>query len=291
MRANFITSFAPLVLLVSLAQIGLASDFPCSGEAASHLSQIRERWQWEIFWEAGIKGRSDVAGKRIHTELFWNRDEVGFCSLDLGSCAKYAILGEMLGQMTASTETDGQRDLGGATEAFLNGPVLPPVITRAPPVGTANDRTGPAVFRNGKQSISLPGPSGRMEDQAVSFHACTTEVAPPSQEPPESIKRRIRPGDLAQVRSLLTHIGQNIPAGKRASTEFLVPFYAETDPMIYVLVRAKGSSDSIIFLVRDGQNHLWKVGGHFEEPMGRFQLDKLAPKIRSSQMVAVRADE
>ncbi len=288
MSAKSITSLGPLVLLLT-PQIGLASDVGCNGEAASRLSQIRERWQWEMFWDAGVKIPPDAAGKRIHVEVFWNRDEVGFCSLDLGSCAKYAIIGDMLGQMTASAAIpEQQRNLAAATEAFLNAPVLPPVVTRVPSGSSGNDRTG-TVFSNGKQSISLPAPSRSGGGQGASFRACTTEEAVPSPEPPETLRKRTTPDDLPQVKTLLTHMGQNIPPAMRASTEFIVPSYSEPDPMIYILVRTKGSSDSIIFLMRDGQSQLWKVGGHFEAPMGQFQLDRLVPKILARQMAVVKA--
>jgi hypothetical protein len=103
---------------------------------------------------------------------------------------------------------------------------------------------------------------------------------------PDAIQHKIVPADLSRLITELKELSRNIPITERASVEFVIPFYASSDPLVYVLVRSKGNPDSIIFLIRDGEGK-WKVGGHFDSQYSQSQIDQLRPIILSASMTSV----
>jgi hypothetical protein len=286
-----LTALLLLIWLGPSPQVASAQNPKCSQEAAPSLAKIRERWQWELFWGAGITSPPYAAGSRIHIALFWSSTQTGYCSLELGSCASYDARGSSLGQMAASSATSGQRDLAAATQAFLGAQALPPSVTQAPGTGNNPNAAVSPTFSNQDQQIRIPRNGSKAQtagSPASGLRFCTVEETLPKPDPPAAVRMKIVPDDLPTVRSLLGRLAENIPPAARASTEFVVPFYAETDPALYVLVTTKGSPGSIIFLVHDSETGAWRIGGHFDKQTGQFQLDKLVPLVLSAEMTRIK---
>ena len=64
-------------------------------------------------------------------------------------------------------------------------------------------------------------------------------------------------------------------------------YYAPSDPMVYVLVRINGKTESVIFaLLRPGGTD-WQIGGHFDAKESPTQVQRLEPLILSAKMTSV----
>ena len=278
-----------LLVLLSAMVRPLAAE--CPGEASPRIAQVRQRWQWEIFWGTGISRRQYAAGRSVSIQWFWRDNQVGFCSFDLGTCALYDSTESSLGQIVASSSPSRRRDLGAVARSFLQTPARPPVVTRIPNSAGQGVNGDARVFAGEGGRITLPEVGeGKGNGQSYrEFKFCRDQIALPAIEPPEAISKRTVPDDLQKVTALLRKLLANLPDQARGKTNFFIPFYAPSDPMLFVLVRTSGEPDSIIFLVHGENGSDWKVGGHFDSQFSQSQLDKLVPLILSAKMTSVAA--
>jgi len=272
------------LLSLFLLQVRGLSDV-CAEDATSRLERLHERWRWEMFWKSGIQRSRYTLGRRVSIELFWNNDQLGFCSLGLDSCALYTSSKSALGEMVGWSSGLRHHNLDAETQTFLRNPIRSPVVTRIPGSGPPRDSRS---FETGEGRVSIPviQPGNGRRDPGT-FHKCKTDLLLQALDVPDAVQGKIVPADLGQLITTLKELSGNIPITMRGSVEFVIPYYAPSDPLVDILVKSKGNPDSIIFLIHDGER--WSVGGHFDHQLSQSKIDELRPVILSAAMTTVRA--
>ncbi len=100
----------------------------------------------------------------------------------------------------------------------------------------------------------------------------------PKLGPPRAITQRIVPRNLGTLEVWLS--GLHTKPGTKS--EYVIPYYAIEDPMIYVLVRVNEATESIISVLPDPDLG-WRLGGHFdvrESPGLTRRLQNLILSVR-----------
>jgi hypothetical protein len=77
------------------------------------------------------------------------------------------------------------------------------------------------------------------------------------------------------------------PGPPGTKTEYVIPYYAPNDPMVYLLIRVDGAVESIIFVVADPSGAGWRVGGHFDPKESPTRIHRLEPLILSAKMISL----
>jgi hypothetical protein len=178
----------------------------------------------------------------------------------------------------------GTTNLRQATDGFLRKLNEPWVIhesnNRKPDSEGRFDRGGTAV------SIPTPGSEVVVQRNASSFQSCVlTDGSFPPLGLPQPIRDKITPDSLGAFERWLEGRLHPGPAGTKS--EYVIPYYAPSDPMVYVLVRINGKTESVIFaLLRPGGTD-WQIGGHFDAKESPTQVQRLEPLILSAKMTSV----
>ena len=279
------TAFAAIYGAVIVAQAAWAFQVPCQDEGKRVLESLTERWEWEAFWDGKTSGFQYQPRGNATTEVFWNPGFSGMCSLEIGACTAYERNGVRLGRFTLSEPLRGVR-LRQATEVFLRKLNEQRVVSEDRNAGPRDKIEGAGHWESGATVLSIPAPRGEVvvRRDAGSFQTCTINTSFPRLDSPKSIRDKITPEDLSAFQQWLE--GRlHPPAG--ATSEYVIPYYGSNDPMVYVLVRVNGTTESVIFAVADPRGTGWRLGGHFDPKESPTQVQRLEPLILSGRMTSV----
>ena len=257
---------------------------PCQDEGKRTIDELIGRWMWESFWDGGTSGFQYHPRAKATVDVFWNGDLIGMCSLDLGSCTAYERNEARLGQFAMAADRLRTTDLHQATEAFLRRLNEPRVIHQS----NTRKPDGEGRFERGGTAVSIPTPGSEVVVQrnASSFESCL--LTDRSFRPlglPQPIRDKITPDNLGAFERWLEgrlHAG---PAGTKS--EYVIPYYAPSDPMVYVLIRVNGKTESVIFVLPRPGGTDWQIGGHFDAKESPTQVQRLEPLILSAKMTSV----
>lgn len=283
-RMRQLTAFLVVFGAFTAAQAAWALQDPCQDEGKRAVDDLVERWTWESFWDGATSGFQYRPRANARVDVFWNTDLIGLCSPDLGSCTAYERNGARLGQFALSADRLRGSDLGQTTETFLRRLNEPRVINNA---DTRHQPDNAGRFERGGTVVSIPTPGSEVVVQrnATGFQTCilTNRSFPPLGRP-KPIRDKITPDNLGAFEQWLE--GRlHPPVG--AKSEYVIPYYAPSDPMIYVLVRVNGATESVIFAVADPGGTGWRIGGHFDPKESPEQVQRLGPLILSARMTSV----
>ena len=259
---------------------------PCQDEGKRAIDGLVERWTWESFWDGGTSGFQYQPRAKATVEIFWNTDLIGMCPLGLGTCTAYERNGARLGQF-AMADPVRTTDLHQATEGFLRRLSEPRVIrqsnTRKPDSEGRFERGGTAV------SIPTPAPEVVVQRNASGLQTCAlTDRSFPALGLPRPIRDKVTPDNLSAFEQWLKGRLHPGPAGTKS--EYVIPYYSLDDPMVYVLVRVNGKTESVIFVVPMPDGTGWRIGGHFDPKESPTQVQRLEPLILSAKMMWSFAD-
>ena len=178
---------------------------------------------------------SGSARANAKVEVFWNTDLIGMCSLELGSCTAYERNGGRLGQFALSERLRGA-ELRQASHTFLWRLNKPRVIPEASNAGSRRQADSAGHFESGGTVLSIPTPGREVVIQrnAGKFQTCATNRSFPALGLPRPIRDKIKPEDLSAFQQWLEG---RLHAAAEAKSEYVIPYYASNDPMVYVLVR------------------------------------------------------
>jgi len=257
---------------------------PCQDEGKRAVDELVERWRWESFWNGGTSGCQDRPRAKATVDVFWNADLIGMCSLDLGSCTAYERNGARLGQLAMAAGRLSATDLRQATEGFFRRLNEPQVVhesnKREPDTEGRFERGGTAV------SIPTPGSEVVIQRNAGGFQSCVlTGRSFPPLGLPQPVGSKITPKNLGAFERWLEGRLHPGPAGTKS--EYAIPYYAPSDPMVYVLIRVNGKTESVIFVLPGLGGTDWQIGGHFDAKESPTQVQRLEPLILSAKMTSV----
>jgi len=280
------TAFVVFFGTLTVAQAASAFQDTCQDEGRRAVDELLERWTWESFWDGSTSGfRYQPRGKAT-VEVFWNADLIGMCSLELGACTAYGRNGSRLGQFALSEHLRGT-ELGQATEAFLRRLNEPRVVRQSSKIRSRGQPDSAGHFEGGGTVVSIPAPASEVVVQrnASGLQTCVvTNRSFPPLGPPKPIRDKITPENLT---SFLQWLEGRLHPPAGAKSEYVIPYYASNDPMIYVLVRVNGTTESVIFAVADPIGAGWRLGGHFDPKESPAQVQRLEPLILSARMTLV----
>jgi hypothetical protein len=260
-----------------------AFQAPCQDEGKHALDELIQRWTWESFWDGATSGFRYQSRSKATVEIFWNADLIGMCLPGLGACTAYGRDGARLGQF-AMADPVRTTDLHQATEGFIRRLSEPRVIrqnnTRKPDSEGRFERGGTAV------SIPTPGSEVVVQRNATGFQSCVlTDRSFPPLGLPQAIREKTTPDNLGAFERWLEGRLHPGPAGTKS--EYVVPYYSLDDPMIYVLVRINGKTESVIFVLPTPDGTSWRLGGHFDPKESPTQVRRLEPLVLSAKMTSV----
>jgi hypothetical protein len=283
-------SIVVLVVFGALADApgGRASqDALCLEEGKRAFDDLVERWTWESFWDGSTSGFRYRPRANGEAEVFWNADMVGMCSQQLGSCTAYERSGGRLGQFALSSRVRGG-EISPATDAFLHSLNEPRIVAEGGDTGSRGlaGSYGPLEGRGVVQSIPTPGRVVVVQQSTSGFQSCNLpNWSFPPLGPPVPIRDKITPASLSSFKGWLDGNLHPWPVG--AKSEYVIPYYGPDDPMVYVLVRVGGVTESVIFIVAEPDGDGWRIGGHFDPKESPAQVHRLARLILSARMTSV----
>jgi len=271
-----------------VARVAWAFQGPCQDEGKRILDELIERWTWESFWDGGTSGFQYEPRTNANVDVFWNASFVGMCSLELGSCTSYERNDARLGQFAISTKLLRGSDLRQGTGMFLRGLNESRVIRQSNNPTSRRQPDNAGSFEHGGTVVSIPTPGREVVVQrnASGFQTCvvTNNNLPPLGRP-NSIRNRITPDNLSAFEAWLKYRLHAGPVGTKS--EYLIPYYAPTDPIVYLLIRVNGVTESVIFVLTKPSGTDWQIGGHFDPKESPTQIRRLAPLILSAKMTSV----
>ena len=269
------------------AQAARAWQGSCPDKGEGVFGELIERWTWESFWEGRTSGFQYKPQAKATVDVFWNANLVGMCSQDLGSCTAYERLGIGLGQSAGAADRTPGADLRQSTEMFLRKLNEPRVISQHHEVDSRLPPDNAGRFEHDGTVVSIPTTPNELVIQrnASGFQSCVlSNQKLPSLGLPKPIQDKITPDNLPAFERWLQ--GRLHPrAGSKS--EYVIPYYAPEDPLIYVLVRVNGATESVIFAVADPSGPGWRLGGHFDPKESPAQVQRLEPLILSARMASV----
>jgi hypothetical protein len=263
-----------------------ASQDPCQDEGTRTIDVLIERWTWESFWDGATSGFQYQPRANAKADVFWNNDLIGMCSPELGACTAYDRNGVRLGRFALSGRLRGAA-LPQATETFLRRLNVPRVISEGNNAGSSHQSLSAGQFGRGGTALSIPTPENQtvVQRNASGFQTCmVTNRSFPLLGPPKAIRDRFTPENLGAFEQWLES-QMHPPVG--APSEYVIPYYSPNDPMVYVLVRVNGATESVIFVAPDPTGTGWRIGGHFDPKESPAQVQRLEPLILSAKMTSV----
>jgi len=275
-----------LVLFSALTVTQGISAFqgPCQDEGKHAMDGLIQRWTWEWFWDGEISGFQYQPRAKATVEMFWNTDLVGMCSLGLASCTAYERNGARLGQFAMAADRLRATDLQQATDGFLQGLNEPRIIHKS------NNRKPESVgrFEHSGTVASIPAAGSEVVVQrnASGFQTCVLPDASfPLLSLPQPIRDKSTPDNLGAFERWLKGRLHPGPAGTKS--EYVIPYFAPNDPMVYVLIRINGVTESVVFAVPWPGGTDWQIGGHFDAKESPDQVQRLERLILSAKMTSV----
>lgn len=135
--------------------------------------------------------------------------------------------------------------------------------------------------------VSIPTTPNELVIQrnASGFQSCVlSNQKLPSLGLPKPIQDKITPDNLPAFERWLQ--GRLHPrAGSKS--EYVIPYYAPKDPMVYLLIRVNGITESVIFVVASPSGEEWRIGGHFDPKESPAEVRRLEPLILSAKMTSI----
>jgi len=283
-QSNVLLVFLSMLVCALAAQGGQGT---CPDEGHGIVDALIERWTWESYWEGRTSGFQYTPQARATMGVFWNSDVVGMCSQDFGSCTAYERLGIGLGQWTGAADRALGANLHESTEIFLRRLSKPRIISQRQGVGFRRRSDNAGRFERDGTVVSVPTPPGELVIQRnpSGFHSCVLSNQQfPSLGLPKAIRDKIAPDNLPALERWLR--GRLHPQ-TGSKSEYVIPYYAPKDPMIYLLIRVNGVTESVIFVVASPSGEEWRIGGHFDPRESPTEVRRLEPLILSATMTSV----
>jgi hypothetical protein len=246
------------IIILAIVSVGLFSAIQDTNTnesvAKTYVQKLFRTWSWQKFWEGGYHGWRYSPGTNATLSLFWNRSALGFCSSELRYCAAYELSAGNLGQVLA--------------------------VQRLGASGTLQERM--------QDFISTHKPNSTNWDQSgLTTSEITVEL--PELDLSKYWAAQRSPADLGDVVAMLKALHANGGrAGKRE--EFTLPIYDARDPELFVLVRAEGGDEAVLFFVHDRTGNEWRLGGHFDADEGREKLARYSTLIRRNRLTSFSVD-
>lgn len=259
---------------------------PCQDEGKRAIDELVERWTWELFWDGGTSGFQYQPRANARADVFWNPDLIGMCSPELGTCTAYERNGARLGQFALSGPLRGP-EIRQATETFLRRLNEPRVILEGNSARSGRQPESSGHFEGGGTVVEIPTPpdSVVVQRNATGFQTCPmASLSFPALGPPKAVRKKTTPENLGAFERWLEGRPRP-PAG--ATAEYVIPYYAPSDPLVYVLVRVNRATESVIFVVPGPSGTGWRIGGHFDPKESPAQVRRLEPLILSAKMTSV----
>jgi hypothetical protein len=284
---RFVPAFLFLIEAIVFAPHAFAFQESCERQATRTFDELITVWTWESFWDGKTNGFRYQSSKNAVIDVFWNANTAGMCSLELGSCTAYELRGTTVGPFLLATSRLREKDIQQATSEFLR-KLSEPQVTQVQMSGDSRDHRDAGRFEKGGNTLSIPGPSSQVVFQrsASPFQTCVlTRQLLPALGLPRAIRDRIQPGNLGELEKWLKGRLHTGPGNSRS--EYVIPYYAPEDPMIYVLVRVDEVTESVILILPDTDGAAWSIGGHFDAKESPAQLQRMERLILSAKMISV----
>jgi len=261
----------------------LVSQSPCHDEGKHAIDDLLARWSWELFWDGETSGFRYHPRAKAKVNVFWNAELTGMCSVDLGLCTAYERGKGGLRQFRMAENFLGRKDLYQVSDDFLRNLGE----SRSSQDSNAYKPGSERRFEGGGTSVLIPTPSGESaQAKAVNVQSCLlSDRRFPPLGPPRPIRSKITPNNIEAFKRWLQGRLQPGPVGTKS--EYVIPYYDPSDPMIYVLVITNGKTESVVFAVpRQGEAD-WRIGGHFDAKESTTEVERLEHLIRSSKLTSV----
>jgi hypothetical protein len=284
---QLITIWVGAILSAATLSSALAfQDLPCESEGKRVLADVADRWEWESFWDGGTSGFQYMPKTRSTAIAFWNSDLGGICSAELGACTAYERSGAQLGEfLRAKMFSAGVRSR--EAETTLLAELGEPRILAGPAPASDGRESGVGRFAGGGAVFVIPAPSQEVavRRNVAGVQSCVLQNNRfPPLRLPRSVRNKIKPDGVLELELWLK--GRlHPPSGK--TIEYIIPYYAPSDPVVYVLVRVGGITESVVLVVRSPAGGGWQIGGHLDPNESPDRMRRVEGLILSARMVSV----
>lgn len=266
----------------------VALQAPCQEQASRILEQLIGRWEWESYWDGAVTAVRYQSHQNATVEVFWNAELVGVCSPQVSGCALYERKGASIRQFLDSLVQPPGVDVRQMTDAFLRKLREPRVIVEEANNGPARQAGGADRYEGGGKVMAVPSPPNEVivERNTKGLQTCVvTREHFPRLRTPQPIRDKVRPSNLAEFERWLRERLQPGPSG--TSSEYVIPYYAPTDPVIYILVNVNGASESIVIVAPASDDVGWRIGGHFDSKESPKQMERLRSLVLAARMTSI----
>lgn len=279
----------PVLFLVTLLAAP-GRDRPCDKQDTKLVEGLMDRMRWTAYWEDMLHDGARSPGKLL---FIWNDELAGYCSSGLQSCDAFERQpGGNPGQSLGSTEIRPSEPLQEAMAAFILDLTRRPGMKLTVPLGVAPPQDGTYLDAAGN-TIKVPFSNGGTgprsgANRAHAANTCTLEV-PAAIAPPRAVAQKIvspRAKSLAQTLIGLLKYGSQVRNEKGSA--FVIPYFGEDDPVVYVLRCASGSDLEV--LAMGWRQSRWAVVSHGDGQFNKPGFEWLCRKIRATAMTTVRND-
>ena len=275
-------------LLAGTPCVMMALQMPCEGEANRIFERLIERWAWELYWDGSVTGVSYQPRQRATIEVFWNAEVVGICSPEAAWCTSYERNGASIGQFITSLGQSARAGVRHMTDTFVRKLHGPRVIVEEANKGTARQGGGADRYEAGGAVLAIPSPPKEVvvERNTTGLQTCVlTGKSFPLLGPPQPTRDRVTPSNLTEFERWLRDTLQPGPPGTRS--EYVIPYYAPGDPLVYILVNVSGATESIVIAAPLPGGAGWRIGGHFDSTESPRQLQRLRSLVLAARMTSI----
>ncbi len=272
-----------LCLLIALPWNAAAFQDQCGRSGDETFGELIERWSWETFWKGHTGGFHYQPKSKASAEVFWNAELVGMCSLELSACVAYERERSTIGQLALAVDKVSGTRLGQATEAFLLELGKPRVVGVA-----GKSAKEPRKYEGGGKVLAIPNPDREVivPRNVRPLQRCiVSQRTFPPLDSPKAIRGEIKPVTLERFEVWLRARLHPGPPGSK--NEYVIPYYSPSDPMVYVLVRVNGVTESVIFAISEPSGENWTIGGHFDVKESPAETSRLSSRILAARMTTV----
>lgn len=273
----------PVILLIIAAGVTAGgSEPPCQAQDSPIIDAVIERLRWTELWSPKGKYPLNV---QVTLRMIIGKSSGGYCSAALDRCEEFALLSpNRVGVTTRFLDGIGPRDQSDQVERFMKlpKPALYEAGGEQGPTGIFKDRTG-KIIEVPTASVALPQRKKAAEEP---YRVCSASISGlPSVGFPDT-SRRVLPESAKELAEYLERAAWDWHRTMGQRLEYVVPFFADSDPEVFVLSRVDGRPEGVHVFSRlkQGWSRIRVATGQWNE--GWF--DRTVKLIEAGQALVVR---